>query len=114
MAQPGEGPFNNPAVPVAAQLAPILMGGLSVVAPGRNDRLNPTPDQRGPQLVADVAPIAIRRSGRLRGRPALPVRPTATVSSVFSSSVTSAGQAESRYAPSGVPAPSTKTIHLVP
>lgn len=39
---------------------------------------------------------------------------TLTVSSVFSRSLTSAGGAESRYAPSGVPEPSTSTIHFVP
>ena len=57
---------------------------------------------------------AISRSGRLRGRPGRCGRVTAIVSSVASRSRTSAGDAESRYAPNGVPAPSTNTIHFVP
>jgi len=57
---------------------------------------------------------AIRRAGRLRGRPGVPGRPTATVSSVLSRRVPSAGEAASRDAPNGGPAPSPRTIHLVP
>lgn len=56
----------------------------------------------------------INRSGRLRGRPGRCVRPTRTVASVASRSLTSAGDAESRCTPIGVPWPSTRTIHFVP
>src|SRR5579884_78434 len=52
--------------------------------------------------------------GRLRGLPALLVRLTATALRVCPSNFTSDGDAESRYAPSGVPEPSTRTIHFVP
>jgi len=56
---------------------------------------------------------AMTRSGFFRGRPRL-FRGTATRSSVFSRSVTSAGLAESRWFPRGTPWPSTTTIHFVP
>jgi len=54
------------------------------------------------------------RSGFERGRPAWCVRLTWTVAIVFSRSFCSLGLAESKCAPSGVPAPSTRSIHLVP
>lgn len=64
-------------------------------------------------LLLSYPRSAMSRSGLVRGRPG-PERFTLTVSSVFSRSLTSDGDAESRYAPSGVPAPSTSTIHFVP
>lgn len=39
---------------------------------------------------------------------------TSTAFSVFSTSVTSLGLAESRWFPRGIPSPSTTTIHFVP
>jgi hypothetical protein len=57
---------------------------------------------------------ARKRSGRLQGRPGFPGRPTAPMSRVCSRRVPSAGDAASRYAPNGIPVPSTNTIHVVP
>ena len=55
----------------------------------------------------------IRRLGLRLGAPG-PHRGTAMFSSVFSTSLTSAGDAESRWFPKGIPLPSTTTIHFVP
>ena len=56
---------------------------------------------------------AISLSGFRFGSPP-PLRGTATLLSVFSTSVTSFGLAESRCFPIGIPSPSTTTIHFVP
>ena len=53
------------------------------------------------------------RRGLLRGRPR-PQHGTLTCASVLSASVTSAGEALASCAPSGMPWPSTNTIHFVP
>ena len=50
---------------------------------------------------------------RLRGQPA-PLRGTDTLSRLCSISVTSAGVAESKWFPKGIPWPSATTIHFVP
>jgi hypothetical protein len=57
---------------------------------------------------------ATRRSGFRHGRPGQRARRTGTLASVGSTSITSAGDTESRCAPSGAHAPSIRTIHIVP
>ena len=114
MAKPRERALDNPPPAIPPQLPAVLMGRPPMIAAGRDNGLNPPASQAGPHGIAVLARSAIKRSGRLRGRPGLPGRPTAIVSSVCSRRVTSAGDAASRYAPNGVPAPSTRTIHFVP
>ena len=96
MAKPRECALDDPPPAVAPQLAAILMGRSLVVAARGDDWLDAPTSQAGTQGIASYPRSAIKRLGRLRGRPGLPGRPTATVSSVCSRSVTSAGDAASR------------------
>jgi hypothetical protein len=57
MAEPGEGPFNDPPPPIPPQLTPILMGGPLMVAAGRDNRLDAAPGQAGTQRVAVIPSI---------------------------------------------------------
>src|SRR3989304_3957054 len=51
VADPGKGALHDPAPLVAAQLAAVLMRGLLVVRPGRDDRFNTAADQGSPQGI---------------------------------------------------------------
>jgi hypothetical protein len=113
-AEPRKGTLDDPAVTVAAQLPPVLMGGVRVIRVGGEERLDPALGEPRPQPVGVIGPVGDQPVGALAGRPGVCARGTAMVASVRSRSVTSCGDAESRCAPSGVPAPSTTTIHLVP
>lgn len=65
MSDPSEGPLHDPPPTVASELPPILMGGLGVIAPGWDDRLNAAPGQGRPQGVAVISTI---RDQPLRAR----------------------------------------------
>ena len=106
--------LHNPAAAIPAQPASILVGRALVVGSSRNNRLNPTSDEQRPGGIAIIGTVSNQSVGPLAGRPGWCERVTATVSRVASRSRTSAGDAASRYAPSGVPVPSTNTIHFVP
>lgn len=67
-AQPGEGALDDPTTPVAPQLAAVLMRRSAMVAHGRNDRLDPAPDQPGSQAVAVVGTIRNQPIGVAAGR----------------------------------------------
>jgi hypothetical protein len=64
VAQPANRALDDPAAPGATQLPSILVGGLSVVGPSRDDRLDPPPHQQGSHSSAIGAPI--------RGQPRWP------------------------------------------
>lgn len=66
---------------------------------------------RSGSLSYPLSPISLL--GRFFGRPR-PERGTLTASRVCSASFTSAGAAEARTLPKGIPWPSTTTIHFVP
>src|SRR3990172_940261 len=51
VADPGKGALHDPAPLVAAQLAAVLMRGLLVVRPGRDDRFNTAADQGSSQGI---------------------------------------------------------------
>jgi hypothetical protein len=70
--QPGKGPLDDPPPPIAPQLAPILMGGALMVAPGGDDRLNALPSQARPQRVAIIAAIRDQVVRPLAGASRLP------------------------------------------
>jgi len=72
-AQPGERPFHDPAPPVAAQLAPVLMGRVRVVLGRRDDGLDATRVQPSPQPVAVIPTIQDQTVG-LRPRAPRPMR----------------------------------------
>ncbi len=66
-AQPRKGALHDPAVLVAAQLSSILMSGLTVVATGRDDGLNPMTFQTLPQWVAVKSPVSYEPIRALTG-----------------------------------------------
>src|SRR5215813_8404046 len=63
VAKPREGAFHDPAPPIAAQTAPVRVGGLRVVRPRRNDGLNVPPFQEPANGVAVVPAIANQALG---------------------------------------------------
>jgi hypothetical protein len=69
--QPGKRPLDDPPPPIPPQLAPILMGGTLMVAPGGDNRLNAPPRQASPQRVAIVTPIRNQALGPLARPPRL-------------------------------------------
>lgn len=112
--QPTNRPLYDPAASVPAQSASILVGDSLVVYPSQNNRLNPTPDKQGPGGIAVIGPVN-NQSVRSLPRASWLMRPRyRNRVERRGEGLTSAGDADSRYAPSGVPAPSTNTIHFVP
>lgn len=95
MAEPGKCPLTDPAIP--PELASTLTHRFAVVGSGGDDRLN-SPLHQGP-LSRLLSSPSHRPSG---GLDAGGVAQASTVSRVFSTSVTSAGNAKSRYAPNRV------------
>jgi hypothetical protein len=65
--QPRERPLDDPAAPVAPQLAAILMGRPLVVAARGDDRLDAPTSQAGAQGIAVVASIRNQAVGALAG-----------------------------------------------
>ena len=63
VAEPREGAFHDPAPPIASQTAAVLVGGLRVVRPRRNDGLNVPPFQETAHGVAVVPAIADQALG---------------------------------------------------
>src|SRR5215831_5071604 len=61
VAEPPDRALGNPAPPIAAQAAAVLIGGLRVVRARGNDRLNAPALEKSPDRVAVVATIG--RSG---------------------------------------------------
>lgn len=103
--QPANRALDDPAAPGAAALPTLLMGGLPVVGSSRADRVDPPPHQPGAHGVATVAPVR----DQPRGLP-----DDDGVARRFQESDLRRGDAASRDAPNGVPAPSATTIHVVP
>ena len=66
---PGVGPLHDPAMPVAPQTAAVLVGGLPVIATGRNDRLDAPPGQTLTDGVAVIPFIGHQALGALPGTP---------------------------------------------
>lgn len=56
--QPTNRALDDPAASVPAQSASILVVGSLVVAPGLNNRLNPTPDEQGSSGIAAIGPVS--------------------------------------------------------
>lgn len=73
-AQPRERPLDDPAMAVAPELATVLVCRVRVILLRRDDRLDPTLRQSGPQAVAVVTAIQ-HQPIRLRPRPSRPMRP---------------------------------------
>src|SRR5215510_13993942 len=63
VAEPREGTFNDPAPPIASQAAAVLVGGLRVVRPRRNDGLNVPPLQETANGVVVVPAVADQALG---------------------------------------------------
>jgi hypothetical protein len=63
--QPSECPFNDPPSPIPSQLPPILMGGVLVVAPRWDNRLNAPTGQSSAQGITVVTPIGNQALGPL-------------------------------------------------
>jgi hypothetical protein len=61
LSQPGESPFDDPPATIAAQFAPILMGGAFMVAARRDNRVNAAPGQSCAQGIAGIAPTGLHR-----------------------------------------------------
>ena len=110
--QPGISSFNDPAALIASQFASILVTPEFVVVAVRHDQFNTTFLEPLTKRIRIIGRSAITRWGLCRGRPLQ--RGTRTWSSVASASVTSLGEALSSRTPSGIPLPSTSTIHFVP
>jgi hypothetical protein len=72
VSQPGTGPLDDPPPPIAPPLAPILMGGVRMGAPGGDDRLHAPPRQARPLRVALIAAIRDQSVGPRAGASRLP------------------------------------------
>jgi hypothetical protein len=73
--QPGKRSFHDPPPPVPSQHAAILMRGVFVVAPRRNDGLNPPPGQPTAQRIAVIAAIGNQPLRPLAGPTGFPRPP---------------------------------------
>src|SRR5262245_24317707 len=67
--EPGVGALDNPPPPIAAQAAPILMGGLAVVRAGGNNGLDAPSGQGGADRIALVAAVGNQPLGPLARTP---------------------------------------------
>src|SRR5712692_4507156 len=90
---PGECPFDDPAVTIPSQFSAILVRRPAVVASCRNDGLDAAGLQRVSQSIAVVAPVGDQAVWIASG---------------------SAASMGTRHGNIGVPAPSTRSIHFVP
>jgi hypothetical protein len=115
MAEPGEGPFNDPPPPIPPQLTPILMGGPLMVAAGRDNRLDAAPGQAGTQRVAVIPAIGDQPLRPFAGASWLAWAPNCDgVERPFAACDFRWGSRLQGLLPTEVLAPSTRTIHFVP
>ena len=63
VAEPPDRALGNPAPPIAAQAAPVLIGGLRVVRARGNDGLNAPALEKAPDRVAVVATVGDQALG---------------------------------------------------
>jgi hypothetical protein len=67
--EPREGTLDDPAVTIAAQLAPILVGRVGVIGQGWNDRLNAPTGESSTERVRVIRSVRDQAIGTLPGSP---------------------------------------------
>ncbi len=105
--------FNLPAFPITSKFSTILGFRLFSITSMRRNQVYFQVLKSLSKRIAVIGFIGNKPFGRFLGRPR-PARGSLTASSVSSASFTSAGDAEARVLPKGIPWPSTTTIHFVP
>jgi len=111
--QPSKRPLHDPPPSIARELATILMGPALVGGTCRNDGFNALPGQTRRQRIAVIPPIHNQALRPLAGPAGFAWTADRDGAEVRFKARAPAGVAAPRYAPSGVPTPSTSTIYFV-